>query len=140
MSNLPYHEKTDRDNILHLRQLLQELPQFCSQYFRGIEPRTSSRTRIAYAYDLKIFFEFLLNEHPNFHQNTIKEIQLEELDELHVSDIEEYMEYLKYRFNEISEKYGSTGIPIQVIDQTDYGMMNGKKVLKSAIKLMKSAK
>ncbi|MCI9019315.1 MAG: PTS sugar transporter subunit IIB [Eubacterium sp.] len=47
---------------------------------------------------------------------------------------------VKYRFNEISEKYGSTGIPIQVIDQTDYGMMNGEKVLKSAIKLMKSAK
>ena len=42
----------------------------------------------------------------------------------------------------IDEKhpYGSTGIPIQVIDQTDYGMMNGEKVLKSAIKLMKSAK
>lgn len=58
MSNLPYHEKTDRDNILHLRQLLQELPKFCSQYFRGIEPRTSSRTRIAYAYDLKIFLNF----------------------------------------------------------------------------------
>ena len=47
---------------------------------------------------------------------------------------------VKYRFNEISEKYGSTGIPIQVIDQTDYGMMNGEKVLKSAIKLMKPAK
>ena len=47
---------------------------------------------------------------------------------------------VKYRFNEISEKYGSTGIPIQVIDQTDYGMMNGEKVLKSAINLMKSAK
>ena len=47
---------------------------------------------------------------------------------------------VKYRFNEISEKHGSTGIPIQVIDQTDYGMMNGEKVLKSAIKLMKSAK
>ena len=47
---------------------------------------------------------------------------------------------VKYRFNEISEKYGSTGIPIQVIDQTDYGMRNGEKVLKSAIKLMKSAK
>ena len=47
---------------------------------------------------------------------------------------------VKYRYAEIVEKYGSTGIPIQVIDQTDYGMMNGEKVLKSAIKLMKSAK
>lgn len=47
---------------------------------------------------------------------------------------------VKYRYEEISKKYGSTGIPIQVIDQTDYGMMDGEKVLKSAIKLMKAAK
>ena len=104
MSNLSYHEQIDRDNILHLRQLLQELPLFCSQYFRGIEPRTSSRTRIAYAYDLKVFFDFLINEHPDFCQTMIKEIQLEQLDELHVSDIEEYMEYLKYRYNEKNQE------------------------------------
>lgn len=47
---------------------------------------------------------------------------------------------VKYRFDEISRTYGGTGIPIQVIDQTDYGMMDGEKVLKSAIKLMKAAK
>ena len=47
---------------------------------------------------------------------------------------------VKYRYNEVVEKYGSTGIPIQVIDQTAYGMMDGEKVLKTAIKLMKSAK
>ena len=47
---------------------------------------------------------------------------------------------VKYRYQEIVDKFGSTGIPIQVIDQSDYGMMNGVKVLKSAIKLMKSAK
>ena len=47
---------------------------------------------------------------------------------------------VRYRYGEIVEKYGDKGIPIQVIDQTDYGMMNGEKVLKSAIKLMKSAK
>ena len=46
----------------------------------------------------------------------------------------------KYRYGEIVEKYGDKGIPIQVIDQTDYGMMNGERVLKSAIKLMKTAK
>lgn len=47
---------------------------------------------------------------------------------------------VKYRYQEIVDKFGSTGIPIQVIDQSDYGLMNGEKVLKSAIKLMKSAK
>ena len=30
--------------------------------------------------------------------------------------------------------------PIAVVDQADYGMMNGEKVLKSAIKLIKSNK
>ena len=48
MSNLPYHEQIDRNNVLHLRQLIQALPPFCSQFFRGIEPRTSSRTRIRF--------------------------------------------------------------------------------------------
>lgn len=47
---------------------------------------------------------------------------------------------VKYRYQEIVEKFGSTGIPIQVIDQTAYGMMDGEKVLKTAIKLMKAAK
>ena len=43
---------------------------------------------------------------------------------------------VKYMYEEI----GNTGIPIAVIDQADYGMMNGEKVLKSAIKLIKSNK
>lgn len=47
---------------------------------------------------------------------------------------------IKFRYAEIVEKYGGKGIPIQVIDSADYGMMNGEKVLKSAIKLMKENK
>ena len=47
---------------------------------------------------------------------------------------------VKYMYEETVEQFGNTGIPIAVIDQADYGMMNGKKVLKSAIKLIKSNK
>lgn len=100
MSDLPYHEQKDRENILHLRQLIRDLPPYCAQYFRGIEPRTSSRTRIAYAYDLKVFFSFLTKEHPAFRGVEIRDIKLSQLDALHSVDIEEYMEYLKYRFND----------------------------------------
>ena len=46
-------------NEMKLRELCAGLPAFCKEFFRGIEPTTSSRTRIAYAYDLKIFFHFL---------------------------------------------------------------------------------
>ena len=37
------------------------------------------------------------------------------------------------------KEFGNAGIPIAVIDSGDYGMMNGEKVLKSAVKLMRAA-
>jgi len=47
---------------------------------------------------------------------------------------------LLYMYEETVEQFGSQGIPIAVIDQGDYGMMNGEKVLKSAIRLIKANK
>ena len=47
---------------------------------------------------------------------------------------------VKYMYEETVEQFGSQGIPISVIDQGDYGMMNGEKVLKSAIRLIKANK
>lgn len=100
MANIPYHEQKNIENITKLRGLIRELPPFCAEFFRGIEPRTSSRTRIAYAYDLRVFFDFLLKENPTIHRLSISEIKLEHLEQLQVMDLEEYMEYLKYRFND----------------------------------------
>ena len=100
MANLPYYEQKDIENIQKLRTMLKELPPFCTEYFRGIEPRTSTRTRIAYAYDLSVFFDFLKKENPVFSKMDRMDFRLEHLDQLTVTDLEEYMEYLKYRFNE----------------------------------------
>ena len=47
---------------------------------------------------------------------------------------------VKYMYEETVEQFGRQGIPIAVIDQGDYGMMNGEKVLKSAIRLIKANK
>jgi len=104
MADLPYHEQKDRENTLRLRTLIKELPPFCTDFFRGIEPQTSSRTRIAYAYDLKIFFDFLKKENPAIAKLEVRDITLSHLDQLHVTDLEEYMEYLKYRFNEKNQE------------------------------------
>ena len=54
-----YHEQLTVDNTLKLRQLLKRLPSFAKDYFRAIEPTTSTKTRISYAYDLIVFFRFL---------------------------------------------------------------------------------
>lgn len=104
MSNLPYYEQKDIENVKKLRDLIRELPPFCAEFFRGIEPRTSSRTRIAYAYDLKIFFEFLQKENPVLSHLSVREISLDHLEQLTVTDLEEYIEYLKYRFNEKNQE------------------------------------
>ena len=100
MANIPYYQQKDIENIKKLREMMKELPPFCTEFFRGIEPRTSTRTRIAYAYDLSVFFDFLKKENPVFAKMERMDFKLEQLDQIKVTDLEEYMEYLKYRFNE----------------------------------------
>ena len=100
MANIPYYQQKDIENIKKLREMMKALPPFCTEFFRGIEPRTSTRTRIAYAYDLSVFFDFLKKENPVFAKMERMDFQLEQLDQITVTDLEEYMEYLKYRFNE----------------------------------------
>lgn len=103
MANLSYHEQNDIQNTKKLRELIQDLPPFCSTFFRGIEPRTSTRTRIAYAYDLKIFFDFLHKSNPNIRRLSNQDITLSLLEQIDVTDIEEYMEYLKCHSTENKE-------------------------------------
>lgn len=104
MKQLPYYEQKDRENVKKLRVMIQDLPPFCVEFFRGIEPQTSSRTRIAYAYDLKVFFDFLQKENPVMERLDKNSITLSHLDQIQVTDLEEYMEYLKYRFNDRNQE------------------------------------
>lgn len=46
----------------------------------------------------------------------------------------------KYMYDDVVAKHGHENIPIAVIDAGDYGMMNGEKVLKTAIKMIKENK
>lgn len=47
---------------------------------------------------------------------------------------------VKYMYQETVNQFGDTGIPIALIDATDYGVMDGEKVLKSAIRMIKQGK
>lgn len=96
MKEKAYHEKVNNKNELHLRELMAELPRFCRQFFIGIESTTASRTRIAYAYDLGIFFTYLHDTNPVYAKLEIQDFPLEMLDEITPMDIEEYLMYLKY--------------------------------------------
>ena len=95
MAALSYHEQEDIENTKRIRGILKELPPFCTDFFRGIEPRTSARTRLAYAYDLKTFFDFLKQANPELKSKKLRDLPISLLDEIKLMDLEEYMEYLK---------------------------------------------
>ena len=63
-NKITYHEQNDIDNTLKLREVLKTLPPFCRDYFRAIDATTTTKTRISYAYDIRIFFQFLLDQNP----------------------------------------------------------------------------
>jgi len=96
MKEKAYHENINIKNELHLRELLSALPPFCKQFFIGIESTTASRTRIAYAYDLGCFFDYLHENNPLCKRKKITEFDISILDSITPLDIEEYLYYLKY--------------------------------------------
>ena len=101
MDRVTYHEQTDMENILKLREVLRTLPEFSRDYFRAIDSTTTTKTRISYAYDIRIFFQFLVNENPLFKDKKITDLTIDVLDQVQALDIEEFMEYLKvYKDNQ----------------------------------------
>ncbi len=94
-ARVTYHEMNDRNNILKLREILASLPPFAKEYFRAAEATTSTRTRISYAYDIRVFFQFLKDNNPLYKSRELKDFRIEELDNVTAQDIIEYMEYLK---------------------------------------------
>ena len=106
-----YHEQTDVENTLRLRDVLKTLPPFCKDFFRAIEPRTTTKTRISYAYDIRIFFQFLLEQNPAFKDWSIDAFTVDVLDQITAVDLEEYEEYLKvYQAGDKTETNGERGL------------------------------
>ncbi len=101
--NNSYHDKIDKENILKMREVLKTLPPFCREYFTGIQEQTAARTRLAYAYDLRVFFEYLHSENPVCAKMEITDFTLDVLEHLHRQDIEDYLNYISYYIKDDKE-------------------------------------
>ena len=95
MNDKNYHEQTNMEKTLKLREILRTLPPFAADYFRAIEATTSVRTRISYAYDIRVFFHFLIETNPCYKDCQVTDFRPEDLDKIESVDLEEYQEYLK---------------------------------------------
>lgn len=92
---ISYREQEKIENTVKIREFLQELPPYVKDFFRAKEPTTSDKTRLSYAYDLRVFFRFLLENNPTLHTLRISDISIDHLAALKPVDFEEFQEYLK---------------------------------------------
>ncbi|MCI7003496.1 MAG: tyrosine-type recombinase/integrase [Clostridia bacterium] len=89
MSN--YILERNKKNNDKLRQIVLTLPDYCTDFFIGIEQSTSVLTRLNYASDINIFFYFLSTEILN---KPIKDISLSDLENLKSRDYEMFLSYI----------------------------------------------
>jgi len=89
-----YHDEQNKQNILKMRAVLESLPDFCKTFFYGIEEYTSTRTRLAYAYDIRLFFDYLHETNALCCKMDIKDYPLSLLDDIKRIDIEEYLRFM----------------------------------------------
>ncbi len=89
MSN--YILERNKKNNDKLRQIVLTLPDYCTDFFIGIEQSTSVLTRLNYASDINIFFYFLSTEILN---KPIIDISLSDLENLKSRDYEMFLSYI----------------------------------------------
>ena len=107
MKNLSYYESRDVKNMEKIGSYLQTLPEYCFDFFTGIENNTSTLTRVNYAMDLNVFFDFLAKY---VCKKPVLEITLSDLNNLEARHIENYLSHLSfYKHNDEMCKNGERG-------------------------------
>ncbi len=94
MKNTSYFVERNNKNIIKLRRVCRDLPEFCYDFFTGIENNTSALTRLNYAYDLRLFFDYLFNETNVFAGKNVNTLEPSDLENVKTAHIERYISYI----------------------------------------------
>lgn len=105
MDNSNYHAEQAIHYTELLRQFRAELPKFLDAYFIGTEQRISPRTQLAYATDLKTFFEYIQLNNSVYRNMPMHDIDISILSKLTAQDIEEFLSDVKYYKDEKGYKH-----------------------------------
>ena len=106
--NYSYVEKREISCTERTNSIISTLPYYVEDFFVGIELRTSPLSRLNYAYDLRVFFDFLSKK--VFRKKEIKDIEFEDLANLEASDFEYFLSYLShYTINGKEERCTESG-------------------------------
>lgn len=100
-----YYEEVNNGYILKLRKVQKELPGFLNEFFVNMSIYSSPKTRLSYAYDLKLFFHYLVNECSEFENTEIKNFTIDDLKKVKAFHILGFLDYVS--FYEIDGKEGT---------------------------------
>ncbi len=92
---IDYFTQRDDENRLKIKELRKKLPTFIGDFFRGVSQNTTTLTQLAYARDLKLFFEFLTQEVDIFYNKPIEQFEISDLDRLTATHLEMFLEYIE---------------------------------------------
>lgn len=95
-----YHEQRRLNYIRRTKSIAEELPEWFSDFLRGIAIETSESTRYMYAIDTKVFLRYLHAENKSIAGTPIDKISAQMLSKLKLKDFEKYIEFLDYYVTE----------------------------------------
>ena len=129
-----YQRQIARRRTENLRNIERELPRCCLDYFIAIESQTGTLTRLSYAYDLRIFFQYLSAEVRAFEGKDLLAFDDEDLKKITKADIERYGQYLTlYYKNDVDE---DGNISSRELENTECGKMRKLSSLRSFFKYL----
>ena len=98
------HNKSDKpDNIVLKQELIEqecsdiqaEFPSFMRGFFMYLRSNLLPLSRLAYLRDIRVFFNYLINETDLTQAKDIKEIKQNEIAEIRASDVNMYLDYMR---------------------------------------------
>ena len=100
-----YYDEIDRANMQKIKDVIYELPPYVNDYFISRKTNTTTKTRLSYAYDLRMFFEWF-RKSANLLDKSLKEISIDYIRQINARDIEEYTDFLQYDKENQNHKAG----------------------------------
>ena len=91
---MDYKQQQQTKITQRLRELLADMPDFLTTFFRGMADIKTIQTRINYGYDLRNFLTFLSEEVTRFNHKPTAEFTLADLEQVTATDIEFFLEHV----------------------------------------------
>ncbi|MDL2318386.1 tyrosine-type recombinase/integrase [Eubacteriales bacterium OttesenSCG-928-A19] len=112
---ISYAKAASQRHTQLIRELLRELPPSVSDFILSLEDQYSTLTRLAYVYDLRVFFDYLLAEVPRFAGKERRALTIDDIRAITLTDLERYPSYLTLYFTQAS--------PDKPIENAEHGKM-----------------